>query len=103
MDEYQDKLDQLQGCEISFPAEIFLNGRPPCTQEVVEVHHTVHPGVEEGAEPALTPSDKPGAPPGEPGQGPVVDDVERGEVGELLPGHEEHRVGQVDKLIMKYF
>ena len=99
VDEYQYELDHLQGCEISFPAEIFLNAGPPGGEEVVEVHHTVHPGVEEGAKPTLTSSDKPGAPPAEPGQSPVVDDVERGEVGELLPGNKEHGVGQVNKLI----
>ena len=100
VDEYQYKLDHLHGCEISFPAEIFLYaGPPPGGEEVVEVHHTVHPGVQEGSEPALASSDKPGPPPAEPGQGPVVDDVEGREVGELLAGNKEHRVGQVNKLI----
>ena len=100
MDEDQYELDHLHGGEISFPAQIFLYARAARGgEEVVEVHQAVHPRVEEGAEPALAASDKPRPPPAEPGQGPVVDDVEGREVGELLAGNKEHRVGQVNKLI----
>ena len=99
MDENQYELDHLHGGEISFPPEIFLYAGTTGREEVVEVHHTVHPGVQEGSEPALASSDKPGPPPAEPGQGAVVDDVERRQVGELLTGNKEHRVGQVNKLI----
>ena len=100
MDEDQYELDHLHGGEISFPAQIFLYARAARgSEEVVEVHQAVHPRVEEGADPALAASDKPRPPPAEPGQGPVVDDVEGREVGELLAGNKEHRVGQVNKLI----
>ena len=100
MDEDQYELDHLHGGQISFPAQIFLYARAARgSEEVVEVHQAVHPRVEEGAEPALAASDKPRPPPAEPGQGPVVDDVEGREVGELLAGNKEHRVGQVNKLI----
>ena len=98
MDENQNELDHLHGCEISFPPEIFLYAGTTGREEVVEVHHTVHPGVEEGPEPTVASSDKPGAPPAEPGQGAVVDDVEGREVGELLTGNKEDGVCQVNKL-----
>ena len=115
VDEYQYKLDHLHGCEISFPAEIFLYaGPPPGREEVVEVHHTVHPGVQEGSEPALASSDKPGPPPGEPGQGAVVDHVEGRHLEnciqmglldtrhhtnliELLPHYKEYCVKKINK------
>ena len=99
VDENQYELDHLHGGQIFLPSQIFLYaGAAPGGEEVVEVHHTVDPGVQEGTEPALASSDKPGAPPAQPGQGPVVDHVEGGQVGELLPGNEEDGVGQVNKL-----
>ena len=99
MDEHQYELDHLHGGEISFPPEIFLNAGTAGREEVVEVHHTVNPGVQEGPEPTVTSSDKPGSPPAQPGQGAVMDDVEGGQVGELLAGNKEEGVCQVNKLI----
>lgn len=96
--EYHYKLDHLHCSEISFPPEILVEAGAAGREEVVEVHHAVHPGVQEGAEAALAAANKPGAPPAEPRQRAVVDDVERGQVGELLTGNEEQRVGQVNKL-----
>ena len=97
--EYHYKLDHLHCSEISFPPEILVEAGAAGREEVVEGHHGGHPGGQEGAEAALAAANKPGAPPAEPRQSPVVDDVERGEVGELLPGNKEHGVGQVNKLI----
>ena len=40
----------------------------------------------------------PWAPPAEEGESAMMNDMKGGQVRELLPGNEEHRVGQVNKL-----
>lgn len=43
MEEYQDKLDKLDCCDVFLPPEILLNFRAKCSTQIVEVHNSVHP------------------------------------------------------------
>ena len=67
-------------------------------QEVVGVHGHVNQAVPHPAEGCVAAASKLGSEPGEGGQGGVVDDVERGEVGRLTSQQEEYRVEKVDEL-----
>ena len=98
VDENQYKLDHLHGREISFPPEIFLDAGTAGGEEVVEVHDRVDTAVEERTKATVTATDKFGPEPTEPGQDAVVDDVEGGEMVELLANDKEEAVEKVDKL-----
>ena len=42
VEEDKDKLDELDGCDVFLPPEIFLNSRPEGRTHVVEIHHGVN-------------------------------------------------------------
>lgn len=79
------ELNQLHRGQVPFPPEVLLNGGSEGGEEVVEVHDHVDAHVQEPAEGCVSPANKSDAPPGSEGHDPVVYNVQRGQVAELLP------------------
>ena len=98
MEEKEGKLGHLHLGEVLLPPEVRLQGGAAGRQKVVEVHQGVNPRVQERPKTTLASSDEPWAPPAKEGEGAVVDDVQRREVGKLFLQDEEEGVEEVNEL-----
>lgn len=93
-----NELDQLDGCHVLFPPEIFLKRWTSCRQAVVEVHDDVDNRVHHSMEGSHTTWSKLDSPPPGPGHDRVVKDVKKGNLAVLFPQNKEYCVKQLYKL-----
>jgi len=75
VDEHENKLNQLHGCQILFPPQMFLHSRPAGSQEVVKIHDHMDAHVQETSKDRVTTTNKSGDPPCSEGHDTVVHNV----------------------------
>lgn len=82
-----DELDHLKRGHVLLPPDVLLVLGPHGRQEIVSVHEHVNKCVEEAKEGGVAAGNPAGAWPHGERHDPMVDNMEQGDVGELLTGH----------------
>lgn len=93
--EEQQKLQQLQGREVSLPPQVLLHVRADGSQPVVRIHHDVDEGVDQADEERLSTSHILDSRPPVEDHGAVVVNMKESHLVALLPQDEEQRVAEL--------